>query len=127
MVNRYRGTRGFTLIELLVVLSILGLLLSLAAPRYFQHVDRSKEAVLRENLATVRDAIDQYHADTGLWPSNLEALVEKRYLRKVPVDPVTDSPDTWILVPPGDNQEGVYDLHSGAEGMGADGKPYAEW
>ncbi|MEW5789114.1 MAG: prepilin-type N-terminal cleavage/methylation domain-containing protein [Pseudomonadota bacterium] len=127
MVNRNRGTRGFTLIELLVVLSILGLLLSLAAPRYFQHVDRSKEAVLRENLATVRDAIDQYHADTGLWPSNLEALVEKRYLRKVPVDPVTDSPDTWILVPPGDNQEGVYDLHSGAEGVGADGKPYAEW
>lgn len=118
---------GFTLIELLVVLAIIGLLLSLAAPRYFQHVDRSREAVLKENLATVRDAIDQYHADTGQWPVNLESLVEKRYLRKLPMDPVTDSTETWIIVPPGDNQEGVYDLHSGAEGEGADGKPYAEW
>ena len=118
---------GFTLIELLVVLAVIALLLSLAAPRYFQHVDRSKEAVLRENLATLRDAIDQYHADTGQWPANLQGLVEKRYLRAVPKDPVTDSAQTWIALPPADGGEGVHDVRSGAEGAGADGKPYGEW
>jgi general secretion pathway protein G len=121
------GRHGFTLIELLVVLAVVALLLSLAAPRYFQHVDRSREVVLRENLATLRDAIDQYHADTGQWPTGLEGLVEKRYLRGVPKDPVTDSAQTWVAVRPADGSEGVYDVRSGAEGTGSDGRPYGEW
>jgi general secretion pathway protein G len=119
--------RGFTLIELLVVLAIVATLLTLAVPRYFQHVERSKEAVLRENLATVRDAIDQYHADTGSWPATLESLAEKRYLRALPTDPITERADTWQLVPPPDGGSGVYDIHSGAAGTGLDGQAYADW
>jgi general secretion pathway protein G len=117
---------GFTLIELLVVMAVIALLLSLAAPRYFQHVDRSREAVLRENLATLRDAIDQYHTDTNRWPGSLEALVEKRYLRSMPKDPVSNSDRSWILVAPPDGGEGVYDVRSGAEGTAANGQAYGE-
>lgn len=119
--------RGFTLIELLVVLAIVATLLTLAVPRYFQHVERSREAVLKENLATVRDAIDKYHADTNTWPPTLDALAERRYLRAVPTDPITERADTWRIVPPPDGGSGVYDLHSGAEGAGLDGVPYADW
>ena len=119
--------RGFTLIELLVVLAIIATLLTLAVPRYFQHVERSKEAVLRENLATVRDAIDQYHADVGTWPPTLESLAEKRYLRAVPTDPITERSDTWRIVPPPDEESGIYDIHSGAEGTAANGQAYADW
>jgi general secretion pathway protein G len=119
--------RGFTLIELLVVLAIIATLLSLAVPRYFQHVDRSKEAVLRENLSAMRDAIDQYHADTNTWPADLVVLAEKRYLRAVPQDPVTERTDSWRVSPPPDGGAGVYDVHSGAEGVGLDGTPYSDW
>ncbi|MFN3752342.1 MAG: type II secretion system protein [Thiobacillus sp.] len=119
--------RGFTLIELLVVLAIVATLLTLVVPRYFQHVERSREAVLKENLATVRDAIDKYHADTNTWPPTLEALAERRYLRAVPVDPLTERADTWQTVPPPDGGSGVYDLRSGAEGAGLDGVPYGDW
>ncbi len=118
--------RGFTLVELLVVLAIIATLLALAAPRYFQHVERAKEAVLRENLATLRDAIDQYHGDTGRWPESIEALVDRRYLRAVPVDPITESTQTWVTVPPTEGS-GVQDVRSGAEGSGLDGTPYSEW
>ncbi|NWG87726.1 MAG: prepilin-type N-terminal cleavage/methylation domain-containing protein [Hydrogenophilaceae bacterium] len=118
--------RGFTLVELLVVMAIIATLLSIAAPRYFQHVQRSKEAVLRENLATVRDAIDQFHADTNAWPGDLQSLAEKRYLRSVPVDPITGQADTWLTTPPPEGT-GVYDIHSGAEGVGLDGVPFSEW
>lgn len=119
--------RGFTLIELLVVLAIVATLLTLAVPRYFKHVDRSKEAVLKENLASVRDAIDQYHADIGTWPPTLESLAEKRYLRSVPVDPITDRNDSWLVVPPPDGGSGVYDLKSGAEGLATNGQEYRDW
>ena len=119
--------RGFTLIELLVVLAIVATLLTLAVPRYFQHVERSKEAVLKENLATVRDAIDKYHADTQTWPARLDTLAERRYLRAVPTDPITERTDTWLIVQPPDGEAGVYDLRSGAEGNGLDGVPYADW
>jgi general secretion pathway protein G len=119
--------RGFTLIELLVVLAIVATLLTLAVPRYFQHVERSKEAVLKENLAAVRDAIDKYHADTNTWPASLDTLAERRYVRAVPVDPMTERADTWQVVPPPDGEAGVYDLRSGAEGVGLDGVPYVDW
>lgn len=118
---------GFTLIELLVVLAIIATLLSIVAPRYYQHVERSKEAVLRENLSSVRDAIDQFHADAGAWPATLETLVERRYLRALPADPITERSDTWVLLAPPGGEAGVYDIRSGAEGNGLDGQPYADW
>jgi general secretion pathway protein G len=122
--------RGFTLIELLVVLAIVALLLSVAAPRYFGSVEKSKEAVLKENLYVLRDAIDQYRADKGRYPASLEALVTDRYLRGVPVDPVTESAATWIAVAPagGAGEEGgVFDVRSGAEGRARDGTVYRDW
>lgn len=119
--------RGFTLIELVVVMAIVALLVALAAPRYFQSVERSKEAVLRSNLATIRDALDKFYGDTGKYPEALADLVEKRYLRTLPKDPVTDSTTTWVIVPPEDTEKGgVFDIHSGAEGNTADGVPYGE-
>jgi general secretion pathway protein G len=122
-----RTKRGFTLVELLVVMAIIATLLTLVTPRYFAHVERAKEAVLRENLATVRDAIDKYHADTNTWPADLQALADKHYIRGVPKDPITDKTDTWVLVPPADGGDGVYDLHSGATGDGQDGTAFGDW
>jgi len=128
MVMTRRLTSGFTLIELLVVMAIIALLLSIATPRYFNSVDKTKEAVLRQDLSTLRDAIDKYYGDTGKYPDSLDDLVSKKYLRKLPVDPVTDSASTWVAVPPADaDQGGVYDLHSGAPGNGRDGSPYSGW
>lgn len=123
-----KTARGFTLIELLVVMAIIALLLSIATPRYFNSVEKTKEAVLRQDLSTMRDAIDKYYGDTGSYPDNLNDLVSKKYLRKLPVDPVTDSAATWVVVPPSDaDKGGVYDLHSGAPGNGRDGTPYSGW
>jgi general secretion pathway protein G len=122
-----RTKRGFTLVELLVVMAIIATLLTLVTPRYFAHVERTKEAVLRENLATVRDAIDKYHADTNTWPADLQVLADKHYIRLVPKDPITDKTDTWIVVPPTDGGDGVYDLHSGATGNGQDGTAFGDW
>ncbi|MFZ1909199.1 MAG: prepilin-type N-terminal cleavage/methylation domain-containing protein [Burkholderiales bacterium] len=122
------GKRGFTLIELLVVLAIIGVLLAIAAPRYFSSVDRSKDAVLRSNLHQMREAIQQYYADKGKYPENLERLVTERYLREVPLDPVTERADTWIVVaPPDPEQSGVFDVRSGAPGNGKDGTRYRDW
>ncbi len=119
---------GFTLIELIVVMVIIAMLITLAAPRYFRSVDRSKEAVLKESLHVMRDAVDKYYADNGKYPDRLEALAAGKYLRKVPLDPVTDSTETWVVIPPTDPKKGgVYDIRSGAEGVGMDGKPYSEW
>ena len=119
--------RGFTLIEMLVVMAIIGGLLALAAPRYFQHVDRAKETVLRSDLAGMRDALDKFFADTGRYPANLEELVTGRYLRKVPPDPITESTSSWRVVAPADpTLGGVYDVKSGADGVTRDGRPYGE-
>ena len=119
---------GFTLIELLVVLSIIALLLTIAVPRYFNSVDKAKEAVLKENLVQLRSGIDQFYADRGAYPSRLDDLVEKKYLRGVPLDPITESKTTWIIVPPRDHaKSGVYDVRSGAAGEARDGSHYADW
>lgn len=121
-------TRGFTLIELLVVIAIIGTLLGIAAPRYFASIDRSKEAVLKENLAVMRDAIQKYYADKGKYPDRLEDLAANKYLRRIPVDPFTGNATSWIVVTPkGVEQGAVYDVHSGAAGKGLDGAAYAEW
>jgi len=123
-----RPRSGFTLIELLVVMAIIALLLSLAIPRYFGSLERSKEAVLREDLFQLRDAIGKYYGDKGKYPESLEALASEKYLRKVPVDPITESTATWVIVPPEDPQKGgVYDVKSGAQGKASDGSVYAEW
>lgn len=120
--------RGFTLIELLVALAIVALLLSIVVPRYFGGLTRAEEAALRENLYLVRDAIDKHYADTGRYPSSLSELASKKYLRSVPSDPITQSRTSWILIPPSDSQLGaIYDVRSGAQGTGRDGRPYEQW
>ena len=119
---------GFTLIELLVVMSIIALLLSLAVPRYFHSVARAREAVLKDNLTLIRDALDKHYADTGAYPENMDALVARKYLRKVPEDPVTGSASTWVLVPPEKSQKGgVFDVRSGAPGKSLAGDAYSTW
>lgn len=123
------GRKGFTLIELLVVMAIIATLLAIAAPRYFNSLDRARDASLRETLFVIRDAIDKYHYDMGRYPGDLEELVDKRYLRKLPQDPISESSETWVIVPPpeGGAAGSLYDVRSGASGSGADGVPYAEW
>jgi general secretion pathway protein G len=119
---------GFTLIELLVVFTIISLLLTLAVPRYFSSVDKSKEAVLKENLNQVRDAISRYYADKGKYPESLDALAADKYMRKVPLDPITESTQTWIIVQPEDPQKGgVYDIRSGAPGKSREGAEFSQW
>lgn len=120
--------QGFTLIELLVVMVIIALLVSIAAPRYFNSVEKSKETVLRQDLSVMREAIDKYYGDNDKYPESLDDLVSKKYLRKLPIDPITDSATTWVVVPPADPElGGVFDLHSGAPGNGRDGTPYSSW
>ena len=121
-------SHGFTLIELLVALAIIALLLSIVVPRYFGSLTRADEAALKEDLYLMRDAIDKHFADTGRYPTSLEELATKKYLRAVPVDPVTQSTASWIVVPPADPQLGaVYDVRSGAKGIARDGRPYDQW
>ncbi|MCL2876592.1 MAG: type II secretion system GspH family protein [Betaproteobacteria bacterium] len=116
---------GFTLIELLVVLSIVALLLSIAAPRYFGSIDKSKDQALQENLRIVRITLDKFYADKGRWPKTLEELVEERYLHALPTDPITESNATWILIPPQNAEEtGIANVKSGAQGSAKDGQPY---
>lgn len=120
--------RGFTLIELLAVMAIIALLLTIAAPKYFSSVDRSREAILRQDLATIREALDKYYGDTGQYPDSLEDLTTRKYLRHIPKDPITESEATWVVVPPTNGAKGsVYDVTSGAEGTGLDGTAYSEW
>jgi general secretion pathway protein G len=123
-----KSSNGFTLIELLVVMAIVSLLLSLAMPRYFGALEKSKETVLTENLKVVRGTIDKFRADKGRYPVTLDELVEQGYLRGVPIDPLTESSTTWlVLEPTGDLRGGVADLRSGAPGSARDGRAYATY
>jgi general secretion pathway protein G len=120
--------RAFTLIELLVVMAIIALLLTIAVPRYFHSTDRAKEAVLKEDLAQMRDAIDKYYGDRGRYPDSLDDLVEKKYLRRIPADPITESVQTWVSVLPEETGKGeVSDVKSGAPGTALDGTSYGDW
>jgi general secretion pathway protein G len=120
--------RGFTLIELLVVMAIIGMLLTLAVPRYVRSLQRSRETVLMQDLTALRESIDKFYGDTGKYPETLAALVEKRYLRSIPVDPFAKSAAKWVVVSSEDPEDGgIKDVKSGAEGMGENGTPYAAW
>ena len=125
--------RGFTLIELLVVMSLIVVLATIGLAVYANSVTRAKEAVLKEDLYRMRQAIDQYYADRNRYPESLDVLISERYLRSMPVDPFTNSADTWQTVQadlePGraDVSPGIYDVHSGAEGLSTDGTNYSEW
>lgn len=132
--------RGFTLLELIIVVAIIGILATIAMPAMKDVPRRANEAVLKTNLHTLRDVIDQHYGDKGRYPASLDGLVEAGYLRKVPIDPITKSAETWLLEyeeidpdnPPAeteteDGQPGIVDVHSGAEGNSLDGTPYGEW
>jgi len=116
--------------ELLIVLVLIGLLAGLAAPVVTGSIQNARESTLKESLHNMRKAIDDYYADTGSYPDTLEALVQKRYLRKLPLDPITDRKDSWVLVREereGQGGGGIMDVRSGAEGDASDGKPFKEW
>ncbi|MEG1042007.1 MAG: type II secretion system protein [Pseudomonas sp.] len=123
-----RRNQGFTLIELLVVMAIIATLMTIAMPRYFQSLETSREATLRQSLAVMREALDHYYGDTGHYPESLEQLVEQRYLRNAPMDPITERRDGWQVVAPPEGVSGaVADIKSGATGRARDGSLYAEW
>ena len=127
-----RAVSGWTLVELMVVISLITVLSTIALVGYRSAVTRSREAVLKEDLFRMRDAIDQYYADRGEYPSSLDALVSDGYLRSVPDDPFTGTPDTWQTVVADLDlanplSQGIYDVKSGYEGLALDGSPYADW
>lgn len=128
LTGNFKKNRGFTLIELMIVISIISILITMAMPNYAVYTIRGKEAVLKENLATLRQVLDQYRADTGSYPDTLQDLVEKEYIKSVPLDPMTHSNETWILMPSiNDEETGIYDIYSGSDLISLNGTPYNEW
>ena len=122
------ATHGFTLIELLVVMAIIGTLLSLAVPRYFRSLQHARETVLKQDLSILREAIDKYYADLNQYPEKLPDLVDKHYVRSVPVDPFTRLADTWTVVASDDpDHPGIRDIQSGAPDIALNGTPVASW
>lgn len=119
--------KGFTLVELLLVLFLVALLASLVMPVATRSVDQAKESALKEDLKVLRKAIDNFYANTGHYPQNLNQLVEKRYIHHVPSDPLTGNTTSWVESHSDDKDSGISDIHSGAEGNAADGKPYRDW
>lgn len=130
---RRQKIRGFTLIEMMIVVSMILILVSLAIPMYQQSIRRAKEAVLRDDLFTLRTSIDQFTYDKLRAPQSLDDLVQAGYLREIPMDPITNSRDTWVVVNEDvlqsidQTQPGITDVHSGAEGTALDGTAYSSW
>ena len=131
--RRAASARGFTLIEIMIVVSLVILLSAIAFATYKNSVQRGREAVLHEDLFRLRDAIDQFYADRGKYPTDLEELASSNYIRRVPVDPMTNSSSTWVTeqAEPDPNnptaQIGISNVKSGAEGTGIDGSNYSDW
>jgi len=122
------ATHGFTLIELLIVMAIIGTLLSIAVPRYFHSLRHARETVLKQDLSILREAIDKYYADLNQYPEKLPDLVDKHYVRSVPVDPFTRLADTWTVVASDDpDHPGIRDIQSGAPDIASNGTPVASW
>lgn len=123
--------QGFTLIELLLALLLVALLASLVAPVVIGSVQRAKESTLKENLYVLRKAIDDYYADTGRYPAELEDLVQKRYVRKIPRDPTTDSKNSWQLIRAETDGKsdvvGILDVRSGSDAKANDGTSFKDW
>lgn len=121
--------KAFTLVEILVVLAIIATLLSVVSPKFFRYLTQSKETTLKHDLYTMREAIDKFYSDRNTYPNALDDLVQYKYLRSIPPDPLTDSHLTWIITPPDDpNAKGeVADIHSGSQEIADDGTPYAVW
>jgi general secretion pathway protein G len=126
---RKKQLKAFTLVEILVVLAIIATLLSVVSPRFFHYLTQSKETTLKHDLNTMREAIDKFYSDRNTYPNTLEELVQYRYLRSIPPDPITDSNLTWIITPPADpNEQGaVADIYSGSAEIAEDGTAYATW
>ena len=133
LIYRRKQVRGFTLIELLVVVAIIGLLAAIAVGQYRRHIKRTEEAVLKENLYTIRSHINMYFADKGKYPYDLRSLVDDHYLQRMPYDPITRSTETWIGIPADLGEEdisvepGIADVESGANGYAMDGSPFSDW
>jgi general secretion pathway protein G len=126
--TRTAPKRGFTLIELLIVMAIIGTLLSLVVPRYFHSLQHARETVLKQDLASLREAIDKYYADLNQYPDTLAALADKHYVHSIPVDPFTKLADTWVVINSEDpDHPGIRDLHSGTDRVASDGTPLASW
>ena len=121
-----RDASGFTIIELMIVATIIGILATLALPTYHHSILKAREVALKQSLYTMRDVIDQYKADTTIYPPALEELVEKGYLRRIPVDPFTKAADTWQEILD-DDDSGIFDVHSGSDLVASDGTPYNHW
>jgi len=130
--NRQQSA-GFTLIELMIVMMIIGILAVIAIPRFKASIQRAQEAVLKEDLHTLRDAIDSYTMDKQKAPQSLDDLVQNGYLRAIPEDPMTHAKDSWVT-DTGDamfsidqTEPGIDDVHSGSDETGSDGQPYSTW
>ena len=133
-----QAEHGFTLLELIVVIAIIGILATIAMPALKDMPRRAQEAVLQTDLGTLRQVIDMYKGDKGRYPPSLEALVEAGYIRKIPVDPMTKSSETWVLEFEEEEEgaaetdtegegPGIIDVHSGSERLSLAGTPYSEW
>lgn len=127
MVKKLFKQQAFTMIELMVVMAMIATLIAIAMPRYFDGLERAKETALRQNLKEMREAISHYHEDKGQYPASLDTLVSERYLRFIPVDPITESAETWQVQQATQGQSGVYDVVSGAETIAKDGSAYSSW